>query len=289
MRTAVYTLVFALLVLSSVPAWAEPFSQAPEGYTVVAEDDCGNFEAMPHVIRGKEYVFPASMVESSLEYRDIVFDNDFCLLRYKNLNPKASYKVDVVYVTQAGGVRVQRLEANGRVVHGDMPLPVAKPGRFLFDIPKEAYASGKQLELKFINAKGANAVISYVRMWCTDPTPMADPTRLWAPTGPIEKDWARQDHLRGKPRFEEWQDPAKEIAENVVPCIDELLDRGGRILADLCGWMQATSRPARLSWRKSPRHATDCLRRKAWTHRHGCGSIGMPIGWCAAWRLRTRC
>ncbi|HUU21472.1 MAG TPA: hypothetical protein VM389_02965, partial [Phycisphaerae bacterium] len=233
MKTTVRAAVAWLVLLSAMPALAGPFRQAPPGYTLVAEDDCGNFESMPHVVRGTEYVFPTSMVQSAPEYRDIVFDNEFCLLRYKNLNPKASYKVDVVYVTQAGAVRIQRLEANGQVVHGDMSLPTGTPGRFLFDVPAAALGDGKQLDLKFINAQGANAVVCYVRVWSTDPRPLPDPTRLWAPTGPIEKDWARQDRLRGKPRFDQWSDPAKEVGENVVPCINELLDRGGKILADL--------------------------------------------------------
>ncbi|MFV2068108.1 MAG: hypothetical protein ACC645_14130 [Pirellulales bacterium] len=233
MKTTVCPLVVLLLFLSASSAFAERYERAPQGYAVVAEDDCGNFEAMPHLARGTEYVFSTSMVKSTVPYRDIVFDNDFCLFRYQGLNPQASYKVDVVYVTQAGGVRVQRLEANGHLVHGEMPLPVTTPGRFLFDIPREAYATGEPLDLKFLKTKGANAVVCYVRIWSTDPTPLADPTRLWTPAGPIEKDWARQDRLRGKPRFEAWQDPAKEIAENVVPCINELLERGRRILADL--------------------------------------------------------
>jgi len=233
MKTEFYLPLALPILLSAIPALAEPFDQAPEGYTLVAEDDCGSFDNMPHVVRGTEYVFPTSMVQSSPEYRDIVFDNEFCLLRYKNLNAEASYKVDVVYASQADAARIQRLEANGHVVHDDMPLPETTPGRFLFDIPPAAYASGEPLELKFINVEGANAVICYVRIWSTDPRALPDPTRLWAPRGPIEKDWARQDRLRGRPRFGEWQDPAKEVGEGVVPSINELVDRGGKILADL--------------------------------------------------------
>ncbi|NQT39668.1 MAG: hypothetical protein HQ581_19375, partial [Planctomycetes bacterium] len=237
MKAAMCLFVAGMTVTCAMPATAETFDRAPHGYTLVAEDDCGNVEAAPHVVRGKEYLFPTSQVDSSAEYRTIIFDDEFCLLRYKKLNPRASYKVDVVYATQAEAVRIQRLEANGRTVHDDLQLPATKPGRYLFDIPADALGSaldgGSQLELKFINADGANAVICYVRIWSTDPKAIPDPTRLWTPTGEIEKDWARQDRMRGKPRFEEWGDPQAAIRQDVLPCIDELLARGAKMLADL--------------------------------------------------------
>jgi len=222
-----------LFLLAAAPLWAVPFDTPPVGHTVVAEDDCGDVENMAHVVRGKEYVFAASMVAGPRAGRDIIFDNDFCLLQYKGLNPQAAYKVDVVYVTEAAGVRQQALEANGYLVHDTLPLPASTPGRFLFDIPRAAYADGKPLELKFLKKGGANAVVSYVRLWSTDPRRLPGATQLWQPSGPVEKDWARQDRLRGKPRFAEWEDPAKEISEQVVPCLDEVLSRGRKILADL--------------------------------------------------------
>jgi len=94
-----------LFLLAAAPLWAVPFDTPPVGYTVVAEDDCGDVENMAHVVRGKEYVFAASMVAGPRAGRDIIFDNDFCLLQHKGLNPQAAYKVDVVYVTEAAGVR----------------------------------------------------------------------------------------------------------------------------------------------------------------------------------------
>jgi len=223
------------LALFLMPAlsWSAPFEHPPDGYTLVAEDDCGDPDAMPHVVRGKAYVFSREMVTAPLQDRDIVFDNEFCLLRYEKLNPQASYKVDVVYVSEVADSRRQSLEANGLLVHDTLPIPGKTPGRFIFDIPPAAYAEGKPLELKFIARGGANAVVSYVRLWSTDPRPLPAKAAFWMPKGPIEKDWLRQDRLRGKPRFAEWQDPAAEIRDNVVPCIDEQLARGRNILADL--------------------------------------------------------
>ena len=223
-----------LLIATLLPclALAGEFRE-PAGYHLVAEDNCGELDAMPHVVRGSEYVYPTHQVQKPYDYRTIIFDGQFCLMRYKKPNPKASYKVDVVYVTQKEAKRVQRLEANGHEVHGELPLPLTVPKRFLFDIPKAAYADGRDLVLKFIHVRGGNAVVCYVRMWSTDKTPLDGVAMYWTPQGPVEHDWARQDRMRGKPSFVDWKDPAKEVRETAVPCIDEQLARGKRILADL--------------------------------------------------------
>ncbi|MBM3476632.1 MAG: hypothetical protein FJX75_25440, partial [Armatimonadetes bacterium] len=73
------------LFLMPALAWSAPFERAPDGYTLVAEDDCGDPDAMPHVVRGKAYVFSRETVTAPLQDRDIVFDNEFCLLRYEKL------------------------------------------------------------------------------------------------------------------------------------------------------------------------------------------------------------
>jgi len=218
--------------LLSLPLVAEPFVAPPEGYTLVSEDDCGDPDAASHVVRGTPYVFAPGTVSGPLEDRDIVFDNDFCLLRYERLNPEADYKVDIVYVSEVADSRRQSLEANGLLVHDTLPVPGRQPARFIFDLPRGAYADGQPVELKFIRQGGANAVVSYVRIWSTDPRPLPGKQALWVPNGPIEKDWLKQDRLRGKPRFSAWEDPAAEVRDNVVPCLNEQLDRGRHMLAD---------------------------------------------------------
>ena len=214
-------------------ARSAPFESPPEGFSLVAEDNCGEFDGAPHVVRGEPFVFSTQLVSGPPPLRAIVFDNDYCLLRYKDPVPDASYKVDVVYVTEEKGLREQALEANGQVVHPAIRLPAGKPGRFVFDIPRRAYADGGPLELKFVRKGGANAVVSYVRVWSTNPRPLLGRGPLWQPAGPVEKDWLRQDRLRGKPRFTEWEDPERELRENALPGVDEQLERGRQVLADL--------------------------------------------------------
>ena len=209
--------------------------QPPKGYYLVAEDNCGT-NNQTHVVVGKAWVYPVSMVEAPPEYRAIVFDNNACVLRYLKPNPKASYKVDVVYLDNGG--RVQRLEANGQQVHGDLKLPVKRPGRYVHDIPKAAYADGKKLDLRFIRVAGANALVCYVRIWSTDKTPLGAPSRtdraaykpsprrsarqlLWELSGPIERDWLRHDRLLAG------------AVQAVAACVEKHLRRGERVLADI--------------------------------------------------------
>ncbi len=210
----------------------------PKGYHLVAEDNCGT-AAQTHVVVGKAWVYPASMVDAPPEHRAIVFDNHACVLRYLKPNPKASYKVDVVYLDNGG--RIQRLEANGREVHGNLKLPVKRPGRYVYDIPREAYADGKAIDLKFIKVAGANALVCYVRIWSTDAAPLGAPSAadraahrpaprrrkpaparaLWAFDDPIEQDWVAQDRLGPK------------SIQAVAPCVAGHLRRGKLILTDL--------------------------------------------------------
>ena len=82
----------------------------PEGYHLVAEDNCG-MESQTHVVAGTSWLYPIDMVEAPYEHRAIVFDDRACVFWYLEPTPKASYKVDVVYVDNVG--RAQRLDANG--------------------------------------------------------------------------------------------------------------------------------------------------------------------------------
>ena len=115
-----------------------------------------------------------------------------------------------------------------------MPLPRGTSKVYTFDVPAGSYAEGK-LELRFIRAAGANAVVSEVKVWSTDKRALASPVGprgiAWPAVDPVEIDWSRQDAIRGWPTFD-WRDPEQEVAKQVVPAMAELLDRGARMLRD---------------------------------------------------------
>jgi len=220
------------VVLAVQAAWAEPFTAPPAGYALVAEDDCGEADAQPHVVRGKSWFYPAGMIEGDASARSLIFDDSHLILRYPRLDPKARYKVDLVYVTEGQGNRRQTLHANGAEVHGEMTLPYRKPGRFLFDIPPAACAKGGPLELKFTRTGLSNCTVCVVRIWSTDPRGLGD-AGVWLPSDPIEADWRRQAKLAGRPAFAEWDDGRAEVEKNVLPCVNEQFERGRSILRDL--------------------------------------------------------
>lgn len=230
MKQAVRTLT--VLLALSASAWAGPFTGPPEGFALVAEDDCGEPEAQSHVVRGKDWCYPAGMIEGDASARSLIFDDSHCILRYEKLNPKARYKVDLLYVTEGQGNRRQTLCANGLSVHDEMALPFKKPERFLFDIPPAAYAKGEPLELKFTRTGLSNCTVCVVRIWSDDPRSLGG-TGIWLPADDIEVDWRRQAKLAGRPVFAEWADPRAEVEKNVLPCVDEQLARGRSILRDL--------------------------------------------------------
>ena len=228
-----------------------PGDPSPKGYHLVAEDHCGSSQ-QSHVIVGTAWTYPEGMVDADEPYRTLVFDTRRCILRYLKPCPTAAYKVEVVYLDNGG--RVQRLEANGRQVHGDLALPIRRPRRFVYDIPKAAYADGQKLDLHFIKVAGANAIVSYVRIWSSDPTPLGAPPAeeraaiqphrpaakpvippkpLWATAGLIEEDWTWQDELYRRPVGANWERPEAVLAERVIPAVRRHLDRSAVLLADL--------------------------------------------------------
>ncbi len=241
----------ALMRLSAAVAVQIPADAPPEGYHLVAEDNCGT-QSQTHVVAGTSWLYPQSMVDASLEHRSIVFDNRACVFWYLKPNPEASYKIDVVYVDNGG--RVQRLEANGQEVHGPLELPVRRPRRFLFDVPKAAYADGEKLQLKFIRQTGANAIVSYVRIWSTDPAKLAAPSPqeraayrpppppppsqklpkpLWTTDDPIQQDWIQQDGLFRQPAGDGWEDPELVVKGRVIPVVEKQIRRCSAIAADM--------------------------------------------------------
>ncbi len=237
------------VVCGVVVAAETPGDSPPQGYFLVAEDNCGT-PSQTHVVAGTSWLYPQGMVEAPAEHRAIVFDNHACVLWYARPNPEASYKVDVVYVDNGG--RAQRLEANGHVVHGNMELPVKHPRRFVFDVPKAAYANKGRLELKFIRVAGANAIVSYVRIWSTDATPLSAPSPeqraayrppppppprrpkpLWESEDPIEADWIVQDDLCCLPLEDGWETTAAVVQTRLLPAVEKHRRRALAVANDM--------------------------------------------------------
>ena len=226
-----------------------PGDAPPAGYHLVAEDNCGT-PGQTHVVVGTSWLYPADMVDASVAHRAIVFDNAACVLRYYNPKPNAEYSVEVVYVDNGG--RVQRLSANGHEVHAAMALPVRRPHRYVFPIPKAAYADGQPIALEFGLESGANAIVSMVRIWSTDKARLGAPppseraafrrpagaqpavsTPLWEPDDPVLREWMHGDSLVRRAAGEGWEDEAAAVQRCLLPAVDKHLRRAYAIARDV--------------------------------------------------------
>jgi len=246
--------LFALACLplgGQVAAAADlPGDAPPAGYHLVAEDNCGT-PSQTRVVAGACWFYPLGSVDASLTHRTAVFDKEACALRYLNAKPAAEYAVEVIYVDNAGdkGVREQRLTANDHEVHGKMKLPSGQPRRFVFPIPKAAYANGEPIDLKFIREAGENAVVSTVRVWSTDKTPLAAPAeaeriayarpgnlhpeQLWKTDDPIHIEWMRREPMTRQMAGNFLEDDAAATKRCLVPVVEKHLRRAFDIAHDM--------------------------------------------------------
>ena len=82
-------------------------------------------------------------------------------LRYTGLNPSRLYWVQVTYLQEKGGGRIQNFVLDGFILQEAMLVPEGKAVTNTFVIPSETYADGT-IELNFYRLAGPNAVVSEV-------------------------------------------------------------------------------------------------------------------------------
>jgi hypothetical protein len=147
----------------------------------VCYDNCGILEnkLAPHLIQG----FPFDRGEDSdpqirhsfkpgdeVDPANSPDENSFCyhydsvIFSYSNLDPGALYWIQVTYLQEKDGKRIQNLVADGFVLHDPMVIPANTAKKFTYAIPPEAYNDGK-MELNFNRIAGPNAVVSEVMLY----------------------------------------------------------------------------------------------------------------------------
>ncbi|MGB9595102.1 MAG: sugar-binding protein [Candidatus Poribacteria bacterium] len=144
-------------------------------------DDCGTQgnAFAPHLIQGFPYdrgedsdsqirysfkpgdeVDPANPPED----RSFCYHYDSVKFAYDNLDPQSLYWVQVTYLQEKDGRRIQNLIVDGFILHDAMPIPANSAKKFILSIPPEAYQDGK-IELSFNRILGLNAVVSNVTLY----------------------------------------------------------------------------------------------------------------------------
>ena len=152
-----WTVVFWLSALS---AWAQQYSE-------VAYDDCGTPGKQPHLVLGENYTMP-SQLGGSLAERTCTFGNKV-VYAFDKMDIQAKYRMEITFLADAE--RVVRLIADGNPLCEDLVLPKGKVLKKEIDLPRHSFAYG-QFVLVMTVSKGANALVSEIRMQSTQARPL---------------------------------------------------------------------------------------------------------------------
>lgn len=152
-----WTVVFWLSALS---AWAQQYSE-------VAYDDCGTPGKQPHLVLGENYTMP-SQLGGSLAERTCTFGNKV-VYAFDKMDIQAKYRMEITFLADAE--RVVRLIADGNPLCEDLVLPKGKVLKKEIDLPRHSFAYG-QFVLVMTVSKGANALVSEIRMLSTQARPL---------------------------------------------------------------------------------------------------------------------
>ena len=88
------------------------------------------------------------------------------------MNPRMLYWVQVSYLQNSDGKRIQNLLADQFLLHSALEIPTNAAKTYTFQIPTQAYASGPtagKVALRFNRLAGANAVVSTVALLESSP------------------------------------------------------------------------------------------------------------------------
>ncbi len=101
--------------------------------------------------------------KNSPSERSFGYHYDKIVFSYTNLEPEAIYWVQVTYLQEKDGKRIQRLDVDGFLLHDGMKIPANEAKQFTFSIPPETYADG-EVKLNLSRLAGPNAVVSEVSL-----------------------------------------------------------------------------------------------------------------------------
>ncbi|MCZ6681163.1 MAG: discoidin domain-containing protein [Candidatus Poribacteria bacterium] len=105
--------------------------------------------------------------------RSFAYHYDTVEIKYTGLNPSLLYWVQVTYLQERAGERIQNFDVDGFLLHDAMQLPRGKAESHTYAIPEEAYADD-EIALHFNRLAGPNAAVSEVFILQADPTGAAD-------------------------------------------------------------------------------------------------------------------
>ncbi|MDA1190260.1 MAG: discoidin domain-containing protein, partial [Candidatus Poribacteria bacterium] len=97
--------------------------------------------------------------------RTFAYHYDAVTFQYNRLDPDRLYWLQITYLQNKDGKRLQNLLADGYLLHGDsLPIPSGNPQPVTLFVPQSATADGA-LEVSINRLAGANAVVSEIALF----------------------------------------------------------------------------------------------------------------------------
>lgn len=157
-----------------------PEDGAPEGFRIVARENCGVPGMQPHKLRGSDKP-AADGTEDPLVSSNVADNWDRAVVyRFDGLDPQAAYKLRVA-IPATPGIQMQ-VTANGNWLVNPPRPPMFRPEatyesgtepiHLQFDLSAETVKGGK-LELRFANRAGRAAAVSLIELWADRPVTLA--------------------------------------------------------------------------------------------------------------------
>lgn len=131
------------------------------GGAEILHDDCGNSASEPHLVRGEDGFLETLKSRVSNVAATVSRDTDVVVYRYCGLQPACAYDVVVGYVQEPGAGIVQRLVADGEILHEALSLPESILRYYTYQIPSAIYQDGT-IELSFERVSGEGAMVSEI-------------------------------------------------------------------------------------------------------------------------------
>ena len=130
----------------------------------VAVNDCGLEGAQPFLIEGKNYTLPAHF-KAGKKSTTCNFGGKV-IYAFNHLDIHADYELEVVYFSDAE--RYQHIVVDGNELQS-VKLAGGVEQRYLLKLPRKAYAYGQLVLVFELNGKGANALVSELNLYSSNP------------------------------------------------------------------------------------------------------------------------
>jgi hypothetical protein len=146
-------------------------AEAPPGWHLVANDNCGVDDRQPQHVTGTNYRYPEDRIGLDVAgaedpARTMVYDQNI-RFHYSGLDPEEDYQFRLIFLSD-NDTRTIRVKADGEVLVDQVKLGFAELITRLVKLPAQTYADSKvTLEFTQVSGSGSDAIISAIELFST--------------------------------------------------------------------------------------------------------------------------